>query len=256
MGIALVAVIAGVAYATAVRRVGAKGRRWPAARSAGFAGALAAALATIPVGDATFTRHMVEHVGLGMVVPLLAALAAPVTLALQGGGPATRSMLRRALHSRPGRVVTHPVVGFAVFGLSLAVLYLTPVLEASVEHTVVHVAVHAHLVAVGLLFLVPVVGVDALPRPVPFGARLLALLAAVPFHAFLALALGSAREPVAPDVYPSIDDQRTAAAILWASGELFTVMVGGIVFWRWWASEARAAAREAVAEGGYGRRPC
>ena len=36
------------------------------------------------------------------------------------------------------------------------------------------------------------------PTPHPFAARLLALLLAVPFHAFLALALGTAGEPVAP----------------------------------------------------------
>src|SRR5262245_26626247 len=198
---------------------------------------------------------MVEHVVLGMVVPLLAALAAPVTLALQGGGPATRATLRRILHSRAGRILANPVVGFAAFGVTLAVLYLSPLLEASVQHDVVHILVHAHLVLVGMLFLVPLVGVDALPHPPPFAARLLALLLAVPFHAFLALALGTAREPVAPDVYPSIDDQRSAAAVLWASGELFTVIVGGIIFWRWWASEARAASRESDRHR-YGRSPC
>ena len=60
------------------------------------------------VGDDTFTRHMVEHVLLGMVVPFLVALAAPVTLALQAGGPATRRGLRRALHSRAGRAAGQP----------------------------------------------------------------------------------------------------------------------------------------------------
>ena len=249
MGIVVAVVAAATMYVVAVRRVVAKGRRWPPVRSAAGAAALVVALATLPIGDATFTRHMVEHVMLGMVVPLLATLAAPMTLALQGGGPATRARLRQVLHSRVGRILAHPVVGFAAFGVSLAVLYLSPLLEASVEHDLVHVLVHAHLVFVGMLFLVPLVGVDALPHPAPFAARLLALLAAVPFHAFLALALGTADDPVAPDVYPSIDDQRSAAAVLWASGEVFTVVVGGIIFWRWWASEARAAGREVASRG-------
>jgi putative copper resistance protein D len=244
VGIAIAVAAAAVAYVVAVRRVVAKGRRWPPSRSWAWAAALAAALATLPVGDASFTRHMVEHVVLGMAVPLLATLAAPITLVLQGGGPATRATLRRVLRSRVGRILGNPVVGFAAFGVSLAVLYLTPLLEASVEHDVVHALVHAHLVLVGMLFLVPLVGVDALPHQPPFAARLLALLLAVPFHAFLALALATADEPVAPDVYPSIDDQRSAAAVLWASGELFTVVVGGIIFWRWWTAEARAASRE------------
>jgi putative membrane protein len=254
VGIVVAVAAAAVAYVVSVRRVVAKGRRWPPIRAVAWAGALGAALATLPVGDTTFTRHMVEHVLLGMVVPLLATLAAPITLALQGGGPAARATLRRVLHSRLGRILGHPVVGFAAFGVSLAVLYLSPLLEASVEHDLVHVLVHAHLVLVGMLFLVPLVGVDSLPHPAPFAARLLALLLAVPFHAFLALALGTADDPVAPDVYPAIADQRSAAAVLWASGELFTVVAGGIIFGRWWASEARAASRESDDAGTVPRR--
>jgi putative copper resistance protein D len=34
--------------------------------------------------------HMVQHTLLGLVVPLLVVLAAPLTLVLQTGGPATR----------------------------------------------------------------------------------------------------------------------------------------------------------------------
>jgi putative copper resistance protein D len=251
VGVAIGVIVAGIAYGVAARRVTTKGRAWPVGRSVAFAAALAVALATIPIGDASFTRHMLEHVGLGMVVPVLVALAAPVTLALQGGGPASRAGLRRALRSPGGRVLGHPVVGFAAFGVSLAVLYLTPLLQLSVENVVVHVLVHGHLVLVGCVFLVPVIGVDVLPHPVPFGARLLALIAAVPFHAFLALAIASGDEPLAA-AYPSLDDQRSAAAILWTSGELLTLVAGGIVFIRWWASETRAAAREDA--GGQDRR--
>ena len=38
--------------------------------------------------------HMVQHVLLGMAVPLLVVLSAPLTLALQAAGPATRHTLR------------------------------------------------------------------------------------------------------------------------------------------------------------------
>jgi cytochrome c oxidase assembly factor CtaG len=194
--------------------------------------------------DDKLTGHMVQHVLLGMVVPLLAVLAAPLTLALQTARPGTRRLLRRSLHSRAARVLTHPLVGWCLFGGSLALLYLTPLLDAAARWPLLHVAIHTHIVLVGILFLAPLVGIDPLPTRPPFAARLLALLAAVPFHAVVALALLSARSPVAPETYPSLSDQRTAAALFWGTGEIFTLIAAGIVFRQWWVAEQRAERRE------------
>ena len=145
---------------------------------------------------------MVQHVLLGMAVPLLVVLSAPLTLALQAAGPATRHTLRTALHSPPAHVVAHPVVAWALFGGGLVVIYLTPLLGLSVRHDSVHLLVHAHVVIAGTLFLAVLVGIDPLPGRPPPAARLLALLVAVPFHAVVGLALLSAGSPVAPDAYP------------------------------------------------------
>src|SRR6266498_1691833 len=52
-----------------------------------------------------FSLHVVQHVLLGMVAPLLLVLGAPVTLALQAASrPAQRKILR-VLHSGPIRVL-------------------------------------------------------------------------------------------------------------------------------------------------------
>jgi putative copper resistance protein D len=103
--------------------------------------------------------------------------------------------------------------------------------------------VHAHIVIVGCLFLWPLVAVDALPRRLPHPLRLVALLAAVPFHAFLGIALLGATAPMAPDVYPSLADQHAAAGLLWTSGELLTVVATGIVFAQWYRADQRAGRR-------------
>jgi putative copper resistance protein D len=135
-------------------------------------------------------------------------------------------------------------VAWGLFGGGLVALYLTPLLDLSARHDAVHLAVHAHVVASGALFLGVLVGLDPLPRRPPPGARLLALLVAVPFHAVIGLALLSAGEPVAPDAYPLLSDQRTAAGLFWGTGELFTLVVAAIVMRQWWVGEQRAAARE------------
>jgi len=88
------------------------------------------------------------------------------------------------------------------------------------------------------------VGVDPLPGRPPPGARLLALLVAVPFHAVIGLALLTASSPVAPDAYPDLSDQRVAAGLFWGTGELFTLVVAAIIVRQWWVADQRAAARE------------
>ena len=241
--------LTGVLYAVGVRRLAARGRRWSPARTVALAAALAVAVLGTQSGiarheDARLWVHMVQHTMLGLVVPLLLVLAAPLTLALQSAAPVTRRSLRTLLRSRPAHVLAHPVVAWALFGGGLAAIYLTPLLDLSVRNDVVHLLVHAHVVASGTLFLAVLVGVDPLPGRPPHAARLLALLVAVPFHAVIGLALLSAGAPIAPDAYPLLSDQRTAAGLFWGTGELFTLVVAGVIVRQWWVDERRAAARD------------
>lgn len=137
----------------------------------------------------------------------------------------------------------HPVVAWALFGATLVALVFSPLLEWSVRNDAVHAVLHAHFLLVGSLFASTLIAIDPIPHPLPYGGRLLAVLAAVPFHAFVGVALLTATKPLFPDVYPSLSDQRSAAAVLWSSGELLTLAVAGIVFARWWAAEQRAGVR-------------
>jgi putative membrane protein len=241
--------LTGTLYALGVRRLAARGRRWSPARATAMVGALAVAVVATQSGvarheDARMWVHMVQHVLLGLVVPLLVVLSAPLTLALQSAGPATRQTLRRALRTRAAHVLAHPVVAWALFGGGLVALYLTPLLDLSVRNGAVHLLVHTHVVASGVLFLAVLVGIDRLPGRPPHGARLLALLVAVPFHAVVGLALMSSGTPVAPEAYPMLSDQRTAAGLFWGTGELFTLVVAAIILRQWWVDEMRATARE------------
>lgn len=220
---------------------------WPRSRVvAGGAATVAALVATqsgVAAHDTTsFTAHAIQHVLLGMTIPVLAALAAPVTLVLQAADPATRAVVRRWLRSPAVRVLSRPMVGFIAFGTSVVVLTFTPLLDISARNDLVHLALHAHLVAVGALFAWPLVGVDPVPSRPGHGARLLLLVAAVPFHSFVGVALSGTKAPLF-DAYPSLADQRRAAGVLWGAGEVFTLVVAAIVFRSWYLAETRAARR-------------
>jgi putative copper resistance protein D len=237
------AVLAIWLYLRGTRRLRARGRDWPTAKTLLFCTGCVVVGASTLVSDRTFTAHMVEHTLLGMIGPLLIALAAPMTLALQSARPATRLLLRKVLHSRVVVVITRPLVGWLLFGGTVIGLYLTPLVGLSERNNLVHALVHLHLFIVGSLFLWPIVSEDPLPARLPFGGRLLTVLFSVPFHAFVGLALLSAGSPVAASTYPSLNDQRRAAALLLISGELLSLTAAGLVFRDWLAADRRAAAR-------------
>jgi putative copper resistance protein D len=244
---ALAAVAAVVLYVIGVRRLAARGRRWSPNRTAALvAGITVLVLATqsplATYDTESFAAHMGQHLMLGMIVPLLLALAAPVTLAIQALDRRRQRGLVRVVHSPAVAAVSHPVVGWALFGGTLVVLYLTPLFELSLRNDFVHSAVHVHFLLAGAIFMWPLVGLDPVRWRLPYGARLLAVLLAIPFHAFLGLALLGIDEPLGGGPW-SMTDQRVGIGLLWGLGELLAIGAAAVVFFQWAAADDRDAAR-------------
>jgi putative membrane protein len=249
--------VAGVAYALGVRRLAQRGRAWPRGRSLAFAAGLVVIVLATQSGlaaydDILFSLHVVQHLAIGMLAPLLLVSGAPVTLALQAGSRSSQRRLLRVLHSRPVALVTHPVTVWLLFGGTLAALYFTGLYELSLRNDWVHAATHIHFVVVGCLFMAHVVGIDPIAGALGYGARLLFVLVALPFHAFIGVAILGSDRVLAADWYQEIDrswgasplaDQRTGAGLLWVAGELFGLVAALIIVRRWMGQEERAAAR-------------
>ena len=246
-----------VAYVAGVRRLARRGRRWPTARTAAFlSGSLVAMIATqsgiARYDTVLFSAHVVQHVMLGMIAPVLFALGAPITLALQASHPATKAVLRRGLDSRVATCLTGPIVATGLFVATLPLLYFTPLYGWSLRYGTVHAWLHIHFVVVGVLFAEAVIGLDLSRHRVGHPTRLGLVLATVPFHAFLGVALLSSTTVIARDWYAAtgrpwgasaLSDQRTGAGILWVAGELFGLVLGAVVLARWMAHSEREARR-------------
>lgn len=251
-------------YGWGVVRLVRRGDRWPVGRTIAFVtGVLSIGLvmctALNDYGMVMFSVHMVQHMVISMVSPILLLLGAPVTLALRALPPAAvrgtkgpRELLLMLLHSRYMRVVTHPLFTIPMFIASLYALYFTPLFDFLMGSAVGHAAMMVHFLAVGLVFFWPIMGVDPGPHRPGHLMRMLELFAGMPFHAFFGIALMMASTPMVttfqdPPASLGIDalsDQNAAGGIAWAFSEVPSVLVLIALLFQWYASDQRQARRK------------
>jgi cytochrome c oxidase assembly factor CtaG len=253
--------LAWLAYAMAVVRLYRRGHRSPVGRGVSFTAGLLTVVAvtgTALNGYAMrlFSVHMVQHMVLSMLSPLLLLMGAPVTLCLRalparGVGSHVRRTLVRCLHSRVLSVATKPAVTLPLFIGSLYGLYFTPVFDAAMRTWWGHDLMLVHFLAVGLLLFWPIMAIDPSPRATSPVLRMLELFVAMPFHAFFGvvvmgsttLLVQSFRE--APPGWPTtaVGDQQLGGGIAWAFSEIPTLVVVAALFVQWSRSSEREARR-------------
>jgi putative copper resistance protein D len=208
---------------------------------------------------AMFSMHMVAHMLLSMLVPVLLVLGGPVTLALRalptagrGEPPGPREWLLAALHSRVSRFLTHPIVATVVFVAGFYGLYFGGLFDAAVSNHAAHMLMNLHFLVSGYLFYWVVIGVDPTPRQIPQLGKVAMVFASLPLHAFFGVVLMGMQTVLGETFYRSLGlswhtdllgDQRLGGGIAWAAGEvpLVVVMIALLIQWR--RSDQRTARR-------------
>ncbi len=249
-------------YGWGVARLWRRGDAWPVGRLVSFVlGVLTIAVAMCTklndYGMVMFSVHMVQHMIISMVSPILLLLGAPVTLTLRAlpaagrGRKGPRELLVALLHSRYMRIISHPAFTIPLFIASLYALYFTSLFDFLMGSKAGHIAMMVHFLAVGLVFFWPIMGVDPGPHRPGYVMRMLELFAGMPFHAFFGIALMMASEPMVgvyehPPASLGIDalsDQTWAGGIAWAFSEIPSVIVLVALVYQWYKSEQRQARR-------------
>lgn len=134
---------------------------------------------------ADFTWHMVGHLFLGMLAPLLMALAAPVTLLMRTLNIGQARKLSKFLRSRPLQLLSNPATAALLNIGGMWLLYTTELVTLMHEYTLLHLLVHAHLFLAGYLFTVSIIYIDPAPHRTPFLYRAIVLIAAMAGHGVL-----------------------------------------------------------------------
>ncbi len=202
--------------------------------------------------------HMVQHMTIGMLVPVLLALGMPSTLALRAlptgketnRGP--RDWLLWGIHTPLSKLATHPLVALALGTVGLYGLYFTPLFGLGMSSHVGHVLMNVHFLIAGFLFYWVVLGLDPGPRRIPPWARLILLLVYISLHGLFAVALMSLTQPLAPEwfsqvqppwITDSLTDTLNGGGVAWAFGEIPALIVTIVVAVQWARSDERTARR-------------
>ncbi|WP_338031468.1 cytochrome c oxidase assembly protein [Diaminobutyricibacter tongyongensis] len=250
-------------YLAGVRRLAKRGDRWPIHRTILWIAGIVL-LFYITSGGVNvyekylFSSHMLAHMVLTMMVPLLLVPGAPITLALRtirkraDGSRGPREWIMLAVHSRVAAFLTNPIVAAVLFAGSLWAFYYTPLFRWATTDHIGHEWMIIHFLITGYLFVQSLIGIDPVPYRLPYPFRLVLLLGTMAFHAFFGLSLITSSGLLLADWFGAMGrtwgqtplaDQQTGGGIAWSIGEIPTVILAIVVAIQWSRSDAKETKR-------------
>ena len=250
-------------YLAGVWRLHRRGDAWPVYRSVLWIFGLLTLFYITNGGvsvyeEYLFSTHMLVHMVLTMLVPLMLVPGAPVTLAArtiakrQDGSRGAREWILTAVHSRFAGIVANPIVAAILFGVSLWVFYFTSIFSWATTDHIGHQWMIVHFLITGYLFVQSLIGIDPVPYRLPYAFRLLLLLGTMAFHAFFGLALMSGTGLLLADWYgamgrtwglSAIADQQMGGGVAWGIGELPTFVLAVVVAIQWSRDDTKVTKR-------------
>jgi putative copper resistance protein D len=248
-----------VGYARLIRR----GDAWPVGRLISWLLGIGLVIWCTNAGISVYAQvsvglHMLQHMTLTMLAPVMLVLGAPATLALRALRPSRthqrgpREWLVWFLHSPINRVLTNPFFVFFIYVVGLYGLYFTPAFGWLMGSHVGHVVMQLHFILSGYLFYWVLIGIDPRPRPMPYWSRMLMLLLALGVHGFFAVALMMGTQPLAVEWYglvrpewvtDPLQDTLFGGQVAWGISEIPTVIVLIVIAVQWSRSDDREARR-------------
>lgn len=233
-------ILAGGCYLAGVHRLIFRGDRWPIGRSLAAAGGLiclAAAVLPPPDRMAAFPAHVVQHLLLAMLGPLLLALSAPVTLALRTLPSPGRRLLLAVVHSRIVAILTlAPVVLILDVG-GMYGYYLTPLYDAAHHQPWLQTLLHLHMFLAGCLLSWYLIGPDPMPRRPAIRTALIVLLIAAAAHDILAKLLYAHQLPTSAG---TVEQLQLGAQIMFYGGTVVETLLATALMATWYARGGRA----------------
>lgn len=250
-------------YIAGVLRLRRRGDAWPVFRTVFWMLGLALLLWVTcgPINlyqDYLFSVHMLGHMILGMAIPVLLVMGAPITLALRSirkrddGTRGGREWIMWAVHSPYSRIITHPFVAAAIFILSLWAFYFTDLVRWAMYDHLGHEWMVIHFLISGYLFVMTLIGIDPIPKRLPHAGRLITLIGVMAMHAFFGMAIMMQEGLMVAEWFGSMgrtwgptpmEDQYIGGGIAWSVGEIPTLILAITLAIQWQRSDLKIQRR-------------
>jgi len=202
-----------------------------------------------PLADQLFLMHMVQHVIIRVLAPVLIILGAPVTPVLRGLPVELRMGLISPLVSnsklrKAYSVFQHPVL---MPGLFVAVLFfwaLPEIHDAAVESFWIHYVMHLSMSSTGLLFWWLIIDPKPHRSKIHFGPRIL-IMGLTLFPNTVLGAIITFSQAVQYEAYgierlwglAPIDDQKGGALVQWFLVDMMSLGAAIVIFTMWYQRE-------------------
>ena len=200
-----------------------------------------------------FWVHMIQHMLLALVAPILLLYAGPITLLLRAASPGTRRRwVLPFLHARIVRFLSFPVVSWLLFAAVMWASHFSPLFDAALEDQWVHRLEHALFITAALLFWWPVVGPDPSPWRMTAPAKVLYVGLQMPQNTFLALAIYASSAPLYHHYVTTVrswgptalEDQQMAGGIMWLGGDVVFITMIILLVAAWMRADERRSVGE------------
>jgi len=172
-----------------------------------------------------FTAHMVQHVGLMMLIAPLIVIGSPIRIALNSKSQVLRRVVRKVGRNVLIRQLFRPEVGFVIFLATLISTHFSPLADAGMTNSNIHVLELFMFLIGGFIYYYPVLEGNPKPFHVPYFARVLSLFAMMLPETMTGFFLYSGNKllhslPSDMSNMKGMSEQHSGGAIMWAMGML------------------------------------
>lgn len=209
-------------------------KQWPVYRTTfAILGAVFAASAVIgPLADRShvdFTAHMLGHLLLGMLAPLLFVLAAPMTLILRTLNVRTARRLSRFLRSWTVSIISNPIITSLLNIGGLWLLYTTDLFAAMHQNTTLHVLVHIHVFLAGYLYTVSFIYIDPTSHRYSFMYRAIVFMISLAGHGILSKYIYAHPPSGVP-----VNEAEKGGMLMYYGGDAIDIIIIIILCYQWY----------------------
>ncbi|MCR1287414.1 cytochrome c oxidase assembly protein [Shouchella clausii] len=214
---------------------------WPLYRTLiWIAGCFAAYLAVAgPIAEKAhtdFAFHMIGHLLLGMLAPLLMALAAPVTLLVRTLPVPMAKGVSQLLRSKIPQVIADPSVASLLNIGALWLLYTTSLFAFMHAHPFLYFLIHIHVFLAGYMFTISMIYIDPVSHRKPFLYRAIVLVIALAGHGILSKWIYAN-----PPVGVAPEQAQTGAMLMYYGGDAIDLLLLFIFCFQWYKATRRSA---------------